>query len=219
MESSPRKRCRIPEYNCSRHRTNSSCPNALRIPVKDMNEEVLLAIEEHVFTAEALEATIQLTERDDVEDRQAILERERKDTERRISRLVAAIESAGHSTALVEKLHALETRLHAIDEETANLHPVPRLAPAIIEKRLDEYRRLLRASPTQARVVLQRVLRGRITFTPRPDGNGYDFTASTRWDRLFAGVASPRPSWIPHRPSGVEHPHEKDYGELLEKRA
>jgi len=120
---------------------------------------------------------------------------------------------------LVAKLNALESRLRAIEEETANLHPVPRLAPAVIESRLAEYRRLLRASTTQARTVLQRVLRGRITFTPREDGRGYDFTAATRWDRVFAGIATPRPKWIPVGSSGVEHPHEKDYGELLEKRA
>jgi hypothetical protein len=189
------------------------------VAVSDVNEEVLIAIEEHLFTAEALEATILLTERDDVEDRQATLAREREDAERRISRLVAAIESAGHSAALVSKLTTLETRLRTIEEETANLHPVPRLAPAVIESRFKEYKRLLRQSSTQARTVLQRILRGRIVFTPRADGRGYDFAAATRWDRVFAGVATPRPKWIPAGTSGVEHPHEKDYGELLEKRA
>ncbi len=43
-----------------------------------------------------------------------------------------------------------------------------------------EWRRLLRQSTTQGRTVLQRVLRGRITFTPTADGKGYRFHASTR---------------------------------------
>jgi hypothetical protein len=217
VETSARKRGRVPEYICSRHRANSSCSNALRIPVADMNEEVLIAIEEHVFTQEAIEQIIQLSERDDVRDQQAELERERKDIDKRISRLVAAIETAGHSAALVAKLHALETRQRAIEDESANLRPIPRLAPAVIEKRLDEWRQLLRASPTQARTVLQRVLRGRITFTPREDGYGYDFSAPTRFDKLFTGIASPRPRWIPVGKSGIENPHDIDYGRLLDR--
>ena len=51
--------------------------------------------------------------------------------------------------------------------DSAALRPVPRLAPAVIEDRLAEWRRLLRASTTQGRTVLQRILRGRLTFTPR----------------------------------------------------
>jgi hypothetical protein len=53
------------------------------------------------------------------------------------------------------------------------------------EDRLAEWRRLLRQSTTQGRAVLQRVLRGRITFTPK--GDGYEFEAPTRFDKLFTG--------------------------------
>jgi hypothetical protein len=37
--------------------------------------------------------------------------------------------------------------------------------------------------------VLQRVLRGRITFTR--SGNGYEFFAPTRFDKLFTGIVAP----------------------------
>jgi hypothetical protein len=47
------------------------------------------------------------------------------------------------------------------------MQPVPRLAPAVVENRLAEWRRLLGQSVTQGRAVLQRVLQGRITFTRR----------------------------------------------------
>ncbi len=39
--------------------------------------------------------------------------------------------------------------------------------------------------------VLQRVLKGRITFTPLEDGTGYEFEAQTRFDGLFTGIAVP----------------------------
>ena len=106
----------------------------------------------------------------------------------------------------------------------ASLRPVPRLAPAVVEGRLAEWRRLLRQSVTQGRAVLQRVLQGRITFTPRP-GGGLDFTAATRFDRLFAGVVVPMPAWLAAKADnreGTEHigpddTPDSDYGKLLEQ--
>jgi len=73
---------------------------------------------------------------------------------------------------------------------------------------------------TQARAVLQRVLDGRITFLP--DGDGYRFSAQTRFDRLFAGIVAPRPSFVPNSAEGTEHigsadTHDLDYGLLLER--
>jgi hypothetical protein len=77
--------------------------------------------------------------------------------------------------------------------ELTTLKPLPRIAPALVERRLDEWRRLLRQSTTQGRAVLQRLLGGRLTFTPRADGTGYDFGGQTRFDKLFAGSSSSGP--------------------------
>jgi len=41
--------------------------------------------------------------------------------------------------------------------------------------------------------VIQRAIDGQITFAPREDGCGYDFTARTRFDRMFAGCVIPLP--------------------------
>ena len=74
---------------------------------------------------------------------------------------------------------------------------MPRLPASVVEDRLAEWRRLLRASITQGRAVLQRIIVGRIRFTPRQtteweEPGGYDFEAETRFDKLFAGVAAPQ---------------------------
>jgi hypothetical protein len=120
-----------------------------------------------------------------------------------------AIEAGGDAAALVAKLRDLEARQRAIVGELASLRPVPRLAPAVIENRLAEWRRLLRASTTQGRTVLQRILCARLTFTPRVNPisgvvDGYDFEGPTRFDKLFTGIAvgsapdrAGRPSFIP----------------------
>jgi hypothetical protein len=113
----------------------------------------------------------------------------------------------------VAKLRELEARRTAIDREMASLKPIPRLAPAVIENRLAEWRRILRASTSQGRTVIQRIIRGRITFTPRADGFGYDFQATTSFDKLFTGIAHgltvpgfTSRDWV-LCPDGVENPN------------
>lgn len=81
---------------------------------------------------------------------------------------------------------------------------------------------------TQGRAVLQRVIRGRIVFAPTKDGRGYTFEAPTRYDKLFAGVAAPRPP-LPslvragdargREHIGPEETFDGDYGRLVERAA
>ena len=155
-----------------------------------MNEAVLQAIEEHALTPEAVEQVVTMTERDDAREQVEALTRERKDVERRIDRFVQIIETAGDVASVATKLRDLEARRNAIDEQLSGLHPLPRLPRQVIEDRLAEWRRLLRASTTQSRAVLQRILRGRIVFTPK--GEGYTFEAPTRFDKLFSGIVAPQ---------------------------
>jgi hypothetical protein len=78
-----------------------------------------------------------------------------------------------------------------------------------------------RKSPTQARAVIQRIVDGRITFTP--DGNGCVFTPKTWFSKRFAGVAGPRAKWVADRDlRGAEDltpedTNDADYGRLLER--
>jgi hypothetical protein len=174
------------------------------------------------LTPEAVEQVILLTECDDQREREVALQREQKDITKRIARLVAAIESGGDAKSISARLRELEARQTTLHVEAASLQPVPRLAPAVIENRLAEWRRLLRQSTTQGRAVLQRVLSGRITFTPV--GEGYDFAAPTRFDKLFTGIAAPpAPAWLQADGMagkdgiGPEDTHDGDYGRLLER--
>ena len=228
VETGGNKRGRIPESICHRRRANGVCSNALKVSVAEMNEAVLQAIEAHALTPEAIEHVIQLSESEDVEDQRTGLERERRNVEKRIANITAAIEADGMGS-LLRRLRELEDQLRDIDERLRSLHPIPRLEPSVIVgNRLAEWRRLLRASTTQSRTVLQRVLRGRITFTPTGDGAGYDFDTPTRFDKLFTGIVAPTPSWMaaeaakgkPTRRSlehiGPADTWDGDYGKLLE---
>jgi DNA invertase Pin-like site-specific DNA recombinase len=222
VEQSNNRKGRYAYYICHRRRHHgSACTNTLRISVAEMNEAVLQAVEAHALTPEAIEQVVQLTERDEVRERQTALQRECKDLDKRIARLVAAVETAGDITLLADKLRELEARRKSIDAELRGFGPLPRLAPHVLADRLAEWRRLLRASTTQGRAVLQRVLRGRITFTPC-SATGYTFEAPTRFDKLFAGIVVERPTFIPHTSNGTEHigvedTFDGDYGRLLER--
>jgi transcriptional regulator with XRE-family HTH domain len=228
VETSPRKRGRVPEYICARRRLNGTCANVLRMAVTEVNEAVLQAIEEHALTPQAIEQVVHLSERDEVAEQQAKLGREAKDVEKRIARLVDAIETGGDVPSLIAKLRDLEARRQAITVEGAALRPVPRLEPSVIENRLAEWRRLLRQSTTQGRTVLQRILRGRLTFTPqinRKTGEmvGYSFEGPTRFDRLFSGITISAPKHVDRNDRsgtahiGPEDTFEGDYGRLLDR--
>jgi site-specific DNA recombinase len=233
VETSARKRGRIKEYVCFRRRSHGECTNTLRMPMDTLDEAVLTAIEEHVLTADAVEQVILLSERDDHSEKQVILDREHKSNAKKITRLLEAIEQGGGSvSAVIEKLRALEARQREIETERTTMQPVPRLPKKVVDDRLAEWRRLLRSSTTQARAVLQRVIVGRIVFTPttedRPVKNGvaapgYRFETQTRFDKLFAGVASVRPGWMKDYEGGptsgitAEDTVDADYGRLLER--
>ena len=102
-----------------------------RMPVAELNEAVLQAVEEHALTPEAIEQVIHLSERDDVAELQDKLSA-RAEGHREADRAAASPPSRRAATAasLVAKLRELEARQQAIDREVASLRPVPRLAPA-----------------------------------------------------------------------------------------
>ena len=226
VETSHRKNGpRVPEYICFRRRKNGGCTNTLHPRVEEVNEAVLFALEAHALTPEAIEQVIQFTERDDIKDRQIALDKQQARLEKQRTNIVDAIALGGDIPALVSGLKEVESQIKALQVESAALRPVPRLPQSVIEDRLAEWRRMLRGTTTQGRSVIQRIVHGRIVFTPRPAdspfGPGYDFAAPTRFDKLFAGVVTPHPgrpvSTYGTEGIGPEDTHDADYGRLLER--
>jgi Recombinase zinc beta ribbon domain len=111
VETAPRKRSlRAPEYICYRRRQSGACSNTLRMSAARLNEAVLRAVEEHALTPEAIDEVLLLAERDDVQERQDSLSLQATDLERRIARILDAIEAGGEAASLVQKLRTLEAR-------------------------------------------------------------------------------------------------------------
>ena len=66
--------------NTSAHAGGSTAraPTLYRMPIADMNEDVLLALEKHALTAEAIEPVFLLSERDGYREREEALQRDQK---------------------------------------------------------------------------------------------------------------------------------------------
>ena len=115
---------------------NGSCENTLRMPASELNEAVLQTVERHALTPQAIEQVIHLTERDEAQEQEATLERERKDIEKRVANVMVAIE-AGHGLgSLLTRLRALEERRDQIDRLLRDL-PANLTCRAILERLVD----------------------------------------------------------------------------------
>jgi site-specific DNA recombinase len=219
-------------YLCSRKRIgkcrdSAGRTNDLRLELNETNETILATIEKHALTPEAVERVVLLAEQSVQESANDKLRRELQDVEKRIAKLAKAVETAPDIAVLVTRLRDLEARKAALAGELADLRPLPRLAPAMIEGRLAEWRRLLRASITQGRQVLDRVLAGRIVFTPAENAGGCTFNAQTRFGRLFEGYASKAaklkkiPDWMlaapEDEPIDPARLPDENYGRLLDR--
>lgn len=221
VEHSNNRKGRYAYYICHRRRAQSACSNRLRVSVETMHEAILQSVEEHALTPEAVEQVLISVERDDEQDARTALDREHKDLGKRIARLTEAIATGGNIPSLVAGLRDLDARRLDVEGQLRSLRPLPRLPREVVEGRLAEWRRLLRASTTTGRTVLQRVLQGRITFTPRADGLGYDFAAPTRFEKLFSGLACTPPAFVETGTAGTlgidpADTFDADYGRILE---
>ena len=167
-----------------------------------MEDAVLTAIEDIALTPETVEAVLTAMQTNVSAAAVRSLERELKELDKRIARLTDAIVAGGEMTSLVAKLREMEARRVELVEEQEAQRPVPMPPRSMVEDRLAEWRRLLRQNTQTARVVLDRVLRDRIRFTP--EGLGYLFECPTRYDRLFSGLVVPQSVWASPAPPGAE---------------
>jgi site-specific DNA recombinase len=211
-------------YVCNRRRASGACSNTLRVPVADMEDAVLTAIEDIALTPEAVEGVLVAMQSNVSAAAVRSVERELKELDKRIARLTDAIAAGGELTSLVAKLREMEAKRAKLVEEQYAQRPVPMPPRSLVEDRLAEWRRMLR-QPQTARVVLDRVLRDRITFMP--DGLGYVFQCPTRYDRLFSGLVVPQSVWtLPAAPGAdgimpddvyYRGERDADFGELLRR--
>ena len=167
------------------------------------NVAILTAIESDVLRPEVVEAALAraveaLLPKADVLDREwTDAATELATVTGEIQRLTAAISASGHSPALLEALHAKETRRAALEHTVATLDrrrqitdiEVPRLQ-ADLRERLEDWHALLSRHVPQARQILRKLLTDALVLTPRLDGKRkqYEFRGQASLGKVLAGV-------------------------------
>ena len=133
--------------------------------------------------------------KDTVETKRAALAVELGRVEQEQARFVAAIAVAGDVDALAVAIKERERDRDRLKRELAALDGLAELSafnPQTVErnlrKKLGEWRGLLRRQTPLSRQVLDRLLDGRIVWTPNREAGLYEFAGHVRFDRLLHGV-------------------------------
>jgi DNA invertase Pin-like site-specific DNA recombinase len=189
---------RVRFYSCARAQRSGDavCTNRLAIRGDSVDAAVLELMETAVLSddvrdAAISEATRRLTTRD---DDVAAVRREMQQLRQRADRLADQVETGtGTSTTLVERLRNVESLISEGTVRQKTLEQAVLVSPQRIRAELttgfQEWRALLRGEPAAGRRVLQTLIDGRLTFTPKADEEGefYDIEGLAALPQFVGG--------------------------------
>lgn len=181
-------------YVCSTRRRKGPavCANDLALPIAETDDAILTVIEGEVLDPKVIDRVLDSAFADPADDR-AVLEAERARLVAELTNLTAAIAAGGEIGALVDALRERDRRLKSIDVRlTAREAPDREALRRALEQRIDEWRTVLRAHPTQARMVLQHVVGPIHLF---PSGEDVVFTPARALD-VIPWAASSNPAGL-----------------------
>jgi hypothetical protein len=194
--SSAHGRRRAFTYGCSVHRRKGECicANGLLVPMEAADAAVLEAVEDVLLNPtvvrRAFDHAMEALAEDRSAERRGALETDLAAAERATARLTAAIAEGGELAPLVEALRTQEGRRQEIRSTLAAMKATPARKPAELRRQLErhlvDWRGLLRANVAQGQQILRRLVVGRLTFTPHPDG--YLFTGTGTLKPMLGGL-------------------------------
>ena len=205
-------RRRVVFYGCSAYHRKGKhvCDNALTMPADILEDAVLQAVEAVVLDPSVVQAAVEeALERivgDGGASRLAKLRDDIDQLDTELTRLVAAIAQGGESTTLTAEIRKREARREALHAALqASTHQAERASwskPRVrrdLERRIRDWRQLLRCRTAQGRQILQTLIDGRLLLTPHADQapGYYTFERTGSLVGLLAGIvphklASPR---------------------------
>jgi DNA invertase Pin-like site-specific DNA recombinase len=208
-------RRRVVFYGCSAYHRKGKhvCDNALTMPANILEDAVLQAVEAVVLDPSVVQAAVnEAMERivgDGGASRLAKLRGDMDQLDNELTRLVAAIAQGGESTTLTAEIRKREARREALHAELqVSTHQAERASwskPRVrrdLERRIRDWRRLLRCRTAQGRQILQTLIDGRLLLTAHADQapGCYTFEGTGSLVGLLAGI-------VPHKlasPTGFE---------------
>jgi hypothetical protein len=178
----------------------TACANRLPVRMTDADEAVVSVVEDTLVNPAVVARALAMAEAeirtDETARKRDALSAKLATTDAEVARLTTAIQRGGGDLdPLLDAIRESEGQRTDLRQRIALVDSAPR-SPKL-STRSEEAARFNHAG----RTVLQRILRGRLTFTPRlnpvsdqPDG--YDFSGPTRFDKLFTGIAVETPQWV-----------------------
>ena len=191
---------RVFAYRCyrSRRQGRAVCPNRLPLRMSDADNAVLDAVEKTIMSPTVIARALVLAEAEIVRDGTArkheTLAAELAQLEAEVGRLTAAIKRGGDLDPLLDAIRESEARRADLRHQIAALE-APSLSPRLnadevrakLKSYVADYRKLLRGHVPQMQQMLRRLIVGKLTFTPKLNGD-YEFVGRGTVRPLLAGV-------------------------------
>ena len=205
-------------FACTARHKKSTCSNRKTLPEPLADQAVLDVLERDILNRQVIERAIRQTvgrlavKPADPEPQRKTLDADVRRLEQEVTRLTDAIASgepipAGALKDRTRRLGDLKARaehLNGLTLAAPNLDSAK--VKAELARRLADWRGMLRREPALARQILRKLVNGRITWTPRPEG--YHFKATATYGRLLEGIIGQQrgdgPLRVPHLLPGVE---------------
>ena len=169
-------------YGCPQHWNRKTCTNGLTVRHEDLERVLLDQLQQAVLTPEVVDYLVERVAKAQNERKsQSEDKAELADVETKIDKIIAAIEAAGHSDALLRSLKLLEDRKRELSVKDGNGH---QLSDSQIRQHiagaLQDVSVLLVKSPQLAKAKLSEHVDS-IRLIPQPDGT---YIAEGEWDLL-----------------------------------
>jgi site-specific DNA recombinase len=193
-------------YVCGYHHTRGAavCANRLEAPMDSTNREILVSFEHDLLRPEVLNETIRKAlaalrpSSDTTQERGRLLRRELVGLDEELTRLAAAIATAGGEVpTLLAAIREREGRRQRLQAELASLEGLSRVSALdlrrlehTIRERFADWRGLAERHVQRARPVLQAALVGRFVFTPHAAPSTSYYEIASRWSigRAIASI-------------------------------
>jgi hypothetical protein len=166
----------------------------------DADESILTALEEHLLDPGILEEAMNramqnaAADQPDGDARRNELRRAVDQVQSELERLTAAVVAGGEVATLVQAMKDRERRRDALQRDLAVLDR-PRTGPTdantireLLREKVAEWKGLLRKHAPLARQMIQKLIDGRIVFTPQPETRSYGFKIPGDLSSLFNGL-------------------------------
>jgi site-specific DNA recombinase len=191
---------RVHSYRCykARRQGTSVCANKTPVRMVDADEAVLNVVESTLMNTKVVERALALAEaeilRDGTAVKRGMLSAELGKCDAEVGHLTAAIKRGGGLDPLLAAIRESETRRAELRQQIAALDGASRALKldaeevrATLRSYLADYRKLLRGHVPQMQQILRRLIVGKLTFTPKLNGD-YEFAGRGTVRPLLKGV-------------------------------